>query len=271
MSSNCECPDCHKILSSEYNLRSHISKGVCHKESRICSKCGKMFRRRENLEYHTKHSVCSTHKPKLVLKKELIQMSREALIDKVTQMETELSQMKCKYETLRENPQIVNNNNIVVFPNAFGSEDMSHIQNKIGDILGPLIKNGRSNYIPRLFHQIHNNDQLPEYHNVYVTSERSCYALVSDGEKFKYCPKKALIDQIIEDKRSLINQYVDNNGDQLGEKVLQKYDMYQNKIDDNPEFKKDLEQEIGCMLLNMKSVIANDAKTAHLLELIENP
>ena len=118
--------------------------------------------------------------------------------------------------------------------------------------------------------QIHNNQKIPEYHNVYISSERSNYAMVSDGESFKYINKKTIIDQIIEDKRSILNQYIDDNGEQLGEKVLAKYDKYQNQIDENSEFRKDLEVEIGGLLLDMKSVIANDDKTRQLLDKVND-
>ena len=262
-----QCPDCHKNLSSKHNLERHIKGVTCHKKDKTCPLCKKFFRRKESLQYHIKQNVCVRTKPKLVLRKEHAQLSRDQLIDRLAQTETELTHIKGKYEALKENPQhIVNNNQIVVFPTAFGSENFEHIQGKLGDILGPLIKGGESSYIPTLFNQIHNNKQLPEYHNVYTFSERSSYALVSDGTTFKYRPKKTIIDQIIEDKRSLLNHYVDYNGDQLGGKVLSKYEKYQNQIDENSEFRKELELEIGGLLLDMKSVIANDEKTRVLLD-----
>ena len=78
-----------------------------------------------------------------------------------------------------------------------------------------------------------------------------------------------MIDQIIDEKRSIINNYIDNNGDQLGEKVLKKYEKYQERLDDNNEFHKDLELEIGALLLNMRSVIAKDEKTRMLLDKVD--
>lgn len=74
----------------------------------------------------------------------------------------------------------------------------------------------------------------------------------------------------IENKRSILNQYIDDNGDQLGEKVLNKYEKYQDQIDENSDFRKELEVEIGGLLLDMKSVIANDEKTRKLLEKVND-
>jgi len=205
-------------------------------------------------------------KTKLLLKQDTKNkyddLSKEELIAKLTESET-------KYQTLKDNPQQIvnnNNNNIIVFPKEFGKEDMKYIQQKLGDIVGPLVKSHMFNSIPCLFNKIHNNQVIPEYHNVFSIGERSNYAMISDGKIFKHKPKKNVIDQIIEDKRLMLKTYVDNNGDQLGEKVLQKYERYTDLLDEDIEFRKNLELEIGGMLLDMKSVIANDDKTRQLLD-----
>ena len=281
------CKNCGKTFTSKGTLKYHTEHNVCMKQTNVCCHCGRKFATKLGYTYHITNQVCGFNertdskmiphkheseihqKIKICLrpKPNYEHMSKEELIDQLEQTHDELIQIKGKYESLKENPQnINNNNNIIVFPSTFGKEDMDHIREKLGDILGPTIKNHPRQSIPILFNKIHNNDQLPEYHNVYISSERSNYAMVSDGKSFKYKPKKTIIDQIIEDKRSLLNRYIDDNGDQLGEKVLSKYDKYQDEIDDNSTFRKELEVEIGGLLLDMKSVIANDEKTRKLLE-----
>lgn len=265
-----ECPECHKQLRSKRTFESHVSNNICRKRCHICSFCNKNFTRKESLQYHLERQVCRKLKPKIVLKNVYAELSRDQLINKLVQTESELTYVKGEYNSLKENPQHIINN-IVIYPKAFGKEDIGYIQQKLGDIFKQLIKDPTLQYIPNLFVQIHNNEQLPEYHNVYTTSEHSSYALVSDGKKFKYCPKKTVIDQIIEDKRSLLNQYVDDNDGQLGKKVLDKYERYENQIDENSDFRKqlELELEIGGLLLDMKSVIANDEKTRKLLDKVD--
>jgi len=259
-----ECHKCHRLLSSKPNLDNHIMKNVCQKQDKVCPKCNRHFKRKENCLYHIKQNVCGV-KPKITLKCNVVE---EQLREQIANMKAELNRIQGKYESLRENPQ--NISNIIVFPSSFGNENIEYIQAKLGDILGPTIKNHPFRSIPILFNEIHNNAKLPEYHNVYIANERSNYAMVSDGKTFKYNSKKKIIDQIIEDKRSILNQYIDDNGEQLGEKVLAKYEKYQNQIDENSEFRKDLEVEIGGLLLNMKSVIANDDKTRKLLDKVND-
>lgn len=256
-----DCPNCHKIFTHINSLNYHLSHKVCVKTTdKTCGCCGLSFTSKRRCQYHISHNVCMKKpKIKLTLKNNdnYDAMSKDQLI-------SELTYVKGKYDSLRENP--TTNNNMIIFPTAFGTENINMISQKLGDILGPLLKGQTFTCIPKLFAQIHNNQQLPEYHNVYSISERSSYAMVSDGKSFKYRPKKTIIDQIIEDKRSLLNNYIDANGGQLGERVLKKYENYQDQIDSDSEFRKSLELEIGGMLLDMKSVIANDDKTRKLLD-----
>ena len=67
----------------------------------------------------------------------------------------------------------------------------------------------------------------------------------------------------------MLNTYVDSNELQLGKQVLDKYDKYQDKLDSDPVFRRNLELEIGGLLLDMKEIIANDEKTRRLLQKVD--
>ena len=273
-----QCHKCDKILSSSDRLNYHLLNNVCYKPSRTCPSCGKVFQSKRNCQYHMAQKVCGKPRAKLTLKLSQENLSRQELINKLTQTKEEILQMKGEIKALKENPRTVNNgdnnsnnnsnNNIILFPSQFGEEDIKYIKEKLPNLFEGLFKRP-SQSIPKLFNKIHNSDKFPEYHNVYVASERSNYAMVSDGKTFTYKPKKTVIDQIIEDKGSLLGQYAEKNGDQLGDKVLKAYERYQNALDDDPQTRKDLEIEIGGLLLNMKSVIAQDEKTRQLLEQVD--
>jgi len=273
------CEKCGKTFTSKQNLNYHLSHNVCQKNIIKCDLCGSIFTTKNSLSYHVINKVCV--KKSLQIKKKIQLKSQINVYEKLSKSEllVKLLQLEGKIDTLTENvgviPTTINNttnNNISVglfFPKAYGNEDLKYIIQKMGDFMGPLIRNHTFNSIPTLFNQIHNNQQFPEYHNIYSTNEKSTYAMVSDGQTFRHHSKKTIIDQIIEDKRSILNQYVDENGEQLGEKVLKKYEKYQDRIDDDPEFRKNLEIEIGGLLLDMKSVIANDEKTRRLLDKVD--
>lgn len=256
-----KCDFCSKSLSSAERLRYHISNKVCQKTNKTCPKCKKIFKSKQYCQLHITNNVCG----KRILNPKYENMSKEELIEILSHKEHN----NTPTQNITNNTNNINiniNNNIIVFPHKFGTENMEYINQKLGDIISPLIKGPTHTYIPDLFEKIHNNKQLPEYHNIYVHSERSEYAMVSDGEIFKYVSKKNIIDKIIDDKRSIINDYIEKNGDKITERVLQKYDRYQDKLDENSQTRKELEFEISCALLNMKSVVDNDEKTRKLLE-----
>lgn len=283
------CPECHHVFTSQGNLTYHITNQVCKNlvNNRICPSCGKSFTTKRSCQNHIEDKICvKKHHIATPVAEQSVQQGKIPLRLKSKpqppsyenlskdELITELKIMTTKYETLKENPQTIttnntNNNNLIVFPAAYGKEDIKHIKQILGDIFGQLISHQTFNSIPSLFNKIHNCKQLPEYHNVYSPSERSNFAMVSDGKSFKFKPKKNIIDQIIEDKRSILNQYIDEYGDQLGKKVLEKYERYQDQIDEDPEFRKNLELEIAGLLLDMKSVIADDEKTRRLLDKVD--
>jgi hypothetical protein len=271
-----QCSECGKSFKHFQNLEYHQSHKVCQKVSpRICPDCGQMFASKQKCQYHIDHGVCSKRKtvPEKVKspssqteaepesETEYGSLSRGQLIERLAKSES-----RC--QTLEEHPRTVNQVNLI-FPVAYGREDMGKVTEKLGDVFGPLLKNHPFESIPRLFSEIHKNRQLPEYHNIYTDSEQSKFVLISDGRGFEHHPKKTIIDQIIEEKRSLLNKYVDDNGEQLGEKVLKKYERYQEQIDGDSDFRKTLEIEIAGLLLDMKKVIANDEKTRRLLEKVD--
>lgn len=258
------CDLCKKEFATQVGMDYHISHKVCQKTSRKCPDCGKVLSSMVSYNYHIEHRVC--HKSKKTITKPIPVQNKDHLIE---ELQTKVAVLEGKLQVLTDNPTTVNNNNIIVFPKEFGKEDMAYIQQKVGDVLGQLIKHDLFKSIPKLFTTVHNNHELPEYHNVYISSERSGYALVSDGQSFNHKPKKSIIDQIIEDKRSILTKYVNQNGVQLGEKILTRYERYTSSIDADEDVKRTLEAEIGGLLLDMKSVIANDEKTRKLMDQVD--
>jgi hypothetical protein len=225
-----ECTKCHKILSSQVNLDNHMVKNVCRREDRICPRCGKLFKRKDNCLHHLEKNVCDRIKTKIILKP-VISVLQDQMIEKLT---AELNIMRGKCEALRENPRT---QNITLYPSTFGTDNMINVMKRIQTYERP-VENIKSSS-----------------ENIKSSSER-----IHIGK---------IIDQIIDDKRSIINQYVSDNGEQVGKKILAKYERFQDQPRDDSSFRRDLGIEICGLLLNMKSVIAKDEKTARLLDEVE--
>ena len=226
----------------------------------ICTLCGKNFTRKANLTYHLDKKVC-TKKIQFPIKKDVNQELLE-----------ENLRLKGENKALRENPQTVNNTKInIVVPPAFLSVDNYQELLRIApNLLHNAISKHATDGVSFLIKQINCNPKLPLYNSLKITNQQSPFVQVSDGTKFTYMVKKQAIAALIENKRHILQEYVDNHGDKYGEKILKKYQNYVDALDSNEEAQKDLELEVICMLLNVSEIIGSDDWTQKLLTDLKN-
>ena len=195
---------------SNGSILSIISITMFVKKLIISVLCNTTFSSKQMRDYHVTHNVCVSKEqktPKLVLKMDSYyeSMDKETLIAKIRQLESTSSSenqttkqltasssvsltqspttTKLVHSVVEGNVNVNSNNgntNIIIFPCAFGTEKVTTIQEKVGDVFKVALKHAYTS-ISTLFREIHLNDRLPEYHNVYVSCEKTDYAKVSDG------------------------------------------------------------------------------------------
>lgn len=257
-----------------------------------CEKCGKEFKKKEGLNYHTKNFVCTKKKKRkficqicniglsskrnleLHLNKQICENGEK--IKKINveniKIEEKITKLENTVEMLKKYPQIINNNNVNntenniennitfnIFPSAFGQEDFNKILNKIPNLIIDSLKNPNQS-VKMMVDKIHCNHELPEYNNVYISDEKQGIAKISDGKRFVRRPQEKIIAELIDSKRSMIDKYIDGN-ENITNKLLRCYNKYQNRLDDDVDTLKDLEKEIICLLLDMNDVIeGNNSK-----------
>ena len=248
----CQCALCYKQLRSMQALKYHIDHNVCNHQSQtnnhICIHCRKPFSSKQKLNNHIEKKIClNKSKIKLSLK---TTMTVEELHKENIRLESRLAQ-------LEEHPQ----NQIIKlnFPRAFRSEQIIDILGKLPTLLHDAITQQTGRSIEYLTEQIHCNQKVfPEYTNIYIDQYKSPFVFVSNGERFQTKPRKRFIEQIIEDSISMLQEYVDNNGEKCGQKFIEKYETYRGLIKDGDkksQRRKDLELEIAGMLLDMRPII----------------
>jgi len=144
---------------------------------------------------------------------------------------------------------------------AFGQENMEHVTQTVGDIMGQLIVENPKQSISRLFECIHGHSQLPEYHNIYVpTQSPHAYARVYDGYQFQCRPRKSLIRQIVTDTLAQLNRYFDTHNEQMAPYVVRQYESFQataDQLDEHRAIRQQLENEIDVVLLNLEHLAKN--------------
>lgn len=261
-----ECSVCHKTFKSKLGCEHHIKNGVCLKRYKKCSTCGKVFNDKRNLQYHLDHNVCRQNNSKKILKlKSYVNFS---IISK-EELYEENMRLKGQIESLEKNPRISNsnNNNIIVVPPAFLSLDTCQdLLQRLPDLLHNAISHHPSDCISYLIKETNCNPSLPMYNSIKITNKKDNFLQISNGEKYVYASKKQIIDQLIENKRHLLQEYIDQKGDKYGEKILQRYQRYVDALDDTKDERKELENEVIIMILNISEVIGSDDWSRKLLE-----
>jgi hypothetical protein len=122
-----------------------------------------------------------------------------------------------------------------------------------------------ANFISYMIRETTCNPDFPIYNSVKITNKRDNYAQISNGTKYVYITKKKIIDQLIENKRSILQEYIDNNSDKYGERILKRYQDYVDALDDDKKLQKELENDIICMLLDVSELIGSEDWSKRLL------
>ena len=267
----CCCEKCGRQLKSQKAFDYHVIHNVCgNKHNHKCPQCGSMFSSKQMLNYHTTHHVCekiSQKKPKLTLKTQqnmdYSALSKGELIQELARKDGEI-------HALTEHPQTVNNNNnqinIIVPPAFLTMDNYSQIVKQLPNLLHNALSLHPANFISYLIKETNCNPNRPIYNSIKITNKKDNFAQISDGQKYIYASKKKIIEQLIENKRHILQEYVDNNGDKYGEKILRRYQNYVDFLDDDKEAQKELEVDIICMLLNVSDIIGSDEWSKKLLD-----
>jgi len=265
------CDKCGKQFTNNRSISYHIRNKVCEKVSNTCVNCGRKFTTKQSLRYHIDHKVCTlSNKPKIALKSKVTdyyKLSNGELIERLLEKEVELKAKDVEIKVLKEHPQTVNNQYNIVFPVAYGDEDLSRIEELYPDWIGQIVK-GTGQYIPKIAKMIHCNPSIKEHHTAYIPGHKTKFAKVSDGCRWIDRPKDDVIDEIIEKCNTILGEYVDENGDKMGEKISNRVGLYREAIDGDDRAR--LRLEICAMLLNMKEVICRkDKELGSQLSLLE--
>lgn len=246
-----ECPLCEQVFSTKYSLQRHTDSLICVKRNQKyeCNLCSLKLSSKRNLENHQKNDVCKGGQ--IIANKKFKINLKKSINNETTLLGNNNNVLNMN---MNVGDIIINmNNNVKQQLQAFGKEDINVVMDKLGDIIKPLLDDLKHS-IPRLFEIMHGSDDLKQYQNIYIPNLSSPYIRGFNGRVFENIPKFEAIDEILELKRSIINSYVSDNIDKLGDKIYNKNEKHNDKIDLDKEYKDNIIARILGVLMDLKCI-----------------
>ena len=110
--------------------------------------------------------------------------------------------------------------------------------------------------IPHIIKMLHFNPKYPENHNIYISNLKNSYIMVYNGDEWDTLNRDDVIDDIIDDKESLIENRIVNweNNQEKYKTIVCKFKNYLEKKDNDIVLNK-IKNEIKLLLYNNKKLV----------------
>jgi hypothetical protein len=249
----------------EYPQKIPISK---NKEFWKCEFCRRKLSSYKNLWRHQKNCKEKKKDDELKLSMErlvgLLNDQRDEMREKITMFEKELSRRDKEIDSknkqideLIKKVGIVNSNITTNIQNniellSYKNTDVSSLSDK--DILRCI--NHSNMCIPHLIKEIHFNPNRPENHNIYISNLKNNYILIYDGNKWNLHNRNEVIDDLINDKESIIEEKIEDWIDRCEQypEIMKKFNRYLEKKENDIVLNK-IKDEIKLILFNNRKMI----------------
>jgi hypothetical protein len=209
--------------------------GELYTSTYICTYCNKNYSRKDNLSRHQK--TCKAKEDEVRIMKQQINELKEqfALIlkEKGKMHPKTLQKINKQMNNITNNNNSHNNNNndysvhntYIAFPNLdytkiFTSSQIKGILNKQYMSLEESIK------------QVHFNENLPEYSNIFITNMRDDLAYVFNGKEFVAVKKNTMLNELVDVHTIEINLSLEKYRKKLDLSVIDILEKFLNKLND---------------------------------------
>ena len=249
------CNLCNKQYASHSSLCNHNKKFhntiVVHKGTNVvlpvvvcgtsmsnnkckCKFCNKLFNDRSNKYKHEK--IC---------KKKINNSEIETLKNTINEMKKQFSLIlkekgKMHHKTLQKiNNQLnntTNSNNINsgnIINNTFVKFGELEYQKVLNNSQIKQILNKQYQSLEESIKQIHFNEELPEYSNIFITNMKDDLAYIFNGKQFISVRKNEMIHELIDIHTKEINLSLEKNKNKLNEKYVIRLEKFLDMLNDD--------------------------------------
>lgn len=220
-----------------------------------CVNCDNVYKHQASLCRHNKKCIVKNIDSKNTEElKELVKVLHKKIENQNNQLD-ELNKQKpntINIHNIQNIQNIQNNiqNNIQLL--AYTDSDLSHLKDTdYKQCIGMVY-----NAIPKLIEKIHFNPLKPENMNIYIDSIKDKYVNVYDGKQWNKKLWREENEILIEDKKNILDEWIEENGDEL---LIQKYKKLKENIQIE-ECRDALKDRTRLLLYNKKNDIPKHLK-----------
>jgi len=231
-----------KTYEKSANCKSKVSQKVSLNGLLKCKYCDKFYKHKQSKWKHEQKCKEKNKQSEIDLLKQFL-VEKDNIIKQILDKNDKLMKqlIKLSNNTGNNNNNNINSNNKIII-NAYGCENIEYITEKV---LKKLV-NKPGTAIPNLLKMIHFNDKYPENKNLKVTNIHDPYIKVHDGDAWKLKNKGDIIEDIIVNKRDILD------GSVVDQEQDQKYIDKLNRLDETIDDKKNnfVEKSVKDVLFN---------------------
>ena len=241
----------HKMNTNEHSIGTQMNTDE-HKmntKSHKCSFCESFFNTRASKRRHEKH-YCRENPDfvdKIIDAKNSKIKSLQKEKEKWEQEKQELyKQVSTLLDKVGDTTNIQNNTIIL---NNYGSEDLSHITDKVKTEL----LNIPYCAIPKMIEAIHFNDEKPENKNIMLPNKKENLVKIFEGNKWVYKSKNDTITDLVDSKYTIIDDHYEelSSENKVPSNVKTTFKKFRKFYDDgDEEMINKLKKECELVLLN---------------------
>jgi hypothetical protein len=210
----------------------------CKPNKIYCEYCNKEFNTRQAKSKHKKK--CNKIENNKI---QLLEEQNKQFAQTINELKAQVAMIlkekgKIHHKTLQKiNNQLNNTNNGTIINNTyvkFGNLDYEKVLNKnqIKNILNKHCK-----CLEESIKQIHYNDELPEYNNIFITNMKDDIGYVFNGKQFISVRKNEMLNELIDTHVNEINLSFEKNKNKMNEYYVTKIEKFLDMLnDDNTKF-----------------------------------
>ena len=179
------------------------------------------------------------HEQKCKLKKIIDTDEINKLKETINELKNQVSILlkekgKIHHKTLQKiNNQLNNINNGTIINNTYVKFGELEYENVLSENQVKQILNKQYKCLEESIKQIHFNEELPEYNNVFITNMKDDIAYIFNGKQFISIRKNEMLNELIDSHIKEINLSLEKNKNKLNEKYVIRLEKFLDMLNDD--------------------------------------